>query len=88
MYKQTITRQQVIDLALTMPLEKLTSWYDYGLFIWERPLSQVIETSNTAQLTTNTSLAMDSDLADEFSDWEAASDENWVAFEKELEEMT
>lgn len=33
---RTIEREKVIELAKTMPLEKLISWYEYGLFIQTR----------------------------------------------------
>jgi hypothetical protein len=31
-----VEREKVIELAKTMPLEKLASWYEYGLFIQAR----------------------------------------------------
>jgi hypothetical protein len=33
MTERTVEREKVIELAKTMPLEKLASWYEYGLFI-------------------------------------------------------
>jgi hypothetical protein len=32
----TVERGKVIELAKTMPSEKLVSWYEYGLFIQNR----------------------------------------------------
>ena len=75
MQRQTVTRQQVIELAATMPLEKLVTWYEYGLFIRERPLPVFMSETN-----------VDSDLAEELLNWEAASDEDWIKIENELPE--
>ncbi len=36
MKERAIERDKVIELAKNMPLEKLESWYEYGLFIQSR----------------------------------------------------
>lgn len=36
MATRTLEREKVIELAKTMPAEKLASWYEYGLFIQSR----------------------------------------------------
>lgn len=74
MKTQTITREQVVALALTMPLEKLTSWYEYGLFIQERPIF------------TTTVDDQEAELQAELAAWEAASDEDWGAFEQQMQQ--
>lgn len=33
-----VTREEVINLVNQMPLEKLVSWYEYGLFIQSQPV--------------------------------------------------
>ena len=69
--KTEITRQQVIELAKTMPVEKLVSWYEYGIFIQSKP---VLELSD------------DSELTEEFREWEAASDEDQLLIERMIGE--
>ena len=56
-----ITREQVIELAKTMPPEKLGVWYEYGIFIQSKSADKVSD--NT-------------ELMDEFKEWDAASDED------------
>ena len=75
MVTQTVTREQVIELAKTLPSEKLASWYDYGLFIQTRA-----ETPVTEQLDDEAA------LREEFAMWDAASTEDFLAFERRLEE--
>ncbi len=72
---QTVTRTQVIELAKTMPTSKLMSWYEYGLFIQSRP--PMSEEAKEQE---------DAELIEEFAIWEAASDEDWLAFEDILAE--
>lgn len=78
MQTQVITREQVIELAKKMPIEKLVNWYEYGLFIQAHPrftLRQ--ERSTEAEL----------QLLDELAEWEAASDEDWLKLEAGLSEV-
>lgn len=76
MNTQTITREQVIALAMRMPREKLISWYEYGLFIQNHPtFTAAVEPVDE----------MDEDLSTELAAWEAASDEDWLAFEEQLQ---
>jgi len=35
---ETITRQQVVDLVMTLPSDRLVSVYDFALFVQSRPL--------------------------------------------------
>ena len=77
MEMQTITRDQVIALAQTMPLEKLVQWYEYGLFVQARPLLIVPSTSSGMR-----------QLREEMTMWDAASDQDWLSFEQRLEEET
>lgn len=77
MKTQTITREQVVALAMSMPSEKLASWYEYGLFIQSypsfMPALQVVDEA-------------EADLQAELAAWEAASDEDWLAFEQQMQE--
>lgn len=66
MTERTVEREKVIELAKKMPLEKLTSWYEYGLFIQSR-------------------VELDDDLRQEFAQWEAVSDEDWLLMEEKIE---
>ena len=78
MQTQIITREQVIELVKKMPLEKLVSWYEYGLFIQARPTFTPLQDSATeAEL----------QLLDELAEWEAASDEDWLKLEESLTEV-
>jgi len=74
---QTVTRIEVIELAKTMPMSKLVSWYEYGLFIQSRP-----------RMVVSPEAKEDAELMEEFAMWEAASDEDWFAFEEMLAEDT
>lgn len=77
MRTQTITREQVVALAMRMPPEKLISWYEYGLFIQNHPIfTTANEVVDEAEI----------DLQTELAAWEAASDEDWLAFEQQLQE--
>ena len=67
----TITPEQIIALAGTLPAEKLESWYEYGLFIKTRH-SQAESDGE--------------DLQNEIAAWEAASDEDLLNFERVLSE--
>ncbi|MBF0413106.1 MAG: hypothetical protein HQK70_10390 [Desulfamplus sp.] len=69
-------REQVIVLANTMPIDKLVSWYEYGLFIQSR--YQNILSDKIIQND-------DSKLMDEIQQWEAASDEDALLFEHVME---
>ena len=73
---QIITREQVVALAMKMPLEKLVNWYEYGLFIHAYPVLVAASVSNE-----------DVDLQNELNIWEAASDEDWLNFEQRLQEV-
>jgi hypothetical protein len=66
MIERTVEREKVIELAKKMPLEKLTSWYEYGLFIQSR-------------------VELDDDLRQEFAQWEATNDEDWLMMEEKIE---
>ena len=70
-----VPRKQVIELAETMPVEKLARWYEYGLFIQAHPL--VMPVSETAE--ENEMLLMR-----ELAVWEAASDEDSLKLESML----
>ncbi len=74
MSTQFVTREQVIELVQAMPIEKLAVWYEYGLFVQSHPL--IVGSSKPS--------VDDYALEEEFEEWEAASDEDWLAFEKEL----
>jgi len=79
MKTQTITREQVMALVKTMPLEKLAIWYEYGLFIQSRPVL----------MPATESVAEDEHgLVEEFAAWEAASDEDWLKVEQMITEAT
>ncbi len=69
-------REQVIVLAKTMPIDKLVSWYEYGLFIQSRCQNILSD-----KITQND----DSKLMDEIQQWEAASDEDALLFEHVME---
>jgi hypothetical protein len=75
---QTVTLEQVIELAQTLPDEKLTSWYEYGLFIQSR----IGEQSGPSE----------DDEAEAFrremAAWDAAADEDWLKMERLLEEQS
>jgi hypothetical protein len=73
MQVQNITREQVVELAQTMPLVKLIRWYEYGLFIQTSPLTVAAQQP----------LSEADALQQEF----AASDEDWSKFEELLAEM-
>jgi hypothetical protein len=79
MKTQTITREQVLALAKTMPIEKLATWYEYGLFIQSHPtFVTAVETPTEGE----------HELAEEFAAWEAASDEDWLKIEQMIAEAT
>lgn len=71
MQMQAITRDHVIELARTMPLDKLTEWYKYGIFIQTQP--EIIATDNLT-------------LEEEFDLWDQASDDAWFAIEEAIGE--
>jgi hypothetical protein len=66
---RTITPEQIIALAETLPAEKLESWYEYGLFIKARHSQAKSD---------------EEDLQNEIAAWEAASDEDLLNFEREF----
>jgi hypothetical protein len=76
MQTETISRHQVVELVMKMPPDKLAAWYEYGLFIQSRPLVKTVGSQKTQ------------DLMAELAEWEAASDEDWQAFESLLAEMS
>lgn len=78
MQTQIITREEVINLVNQMPLEKLISWYEYGLSIQSQPVRAAPPTAADEDET---------DLQHEFAAWEAASDEDWLTLEKTLAEV-
>lgn len=72
-----VTRERVIELAHTMPPEKLLRWYEYGLFVQASPLTiPATETDDD-----------ESELWEEIAAWEKASDEDWLEFENRLDEV-
>lgn len=72
MITQPITREDVVKLAKTMPVEKLVRWYEYGLFVLSQPLTvPASEPSDQDELR----------LAEEIAIWETASDEDWLKME-------
>lgn len=78
MIENVVTRERIIELAQSMPSEKLLRWYEYGLFIQK------------SSLTTSPAEAVHEDEAglwQEFADWEAASDEDWLKLEDSLGEV-
>ncbi|MEZ4870201.1 MAG: hypothetical protein R3C14_53220 [Caldilineaceae bacterium] len=74
MKTQTITREQVIALAMSLPREKLISWYEYGLFIQNHP----IFTPENEPVD-----GTEANLQAELAAWEAAGDEDWLTFEQQ-----
>ena len=78
MKENIVTRERVIELAHGMPSEKLLRWYEYGLFIQKSSLT----TSATETVGED-----DAGLWQEFADWEAASDEDWLKLEDSLGEV-
>ena len=77
MNTQTVTREQVVTLAKTMPLEKLAGWYEYGLFIQSRPLLTSVGEAKPED---------EAELVAELAAWEAASDEDWLKMERMVEQ--
>lgn len=76
--ENVVTRERVIELAQNMPSEKLLRWYEYGLFIQASPLTiPATEAVNEDE----------AGLWQEFADWEAASDEDWLKLENSLGEV-
>lgn len=41
MLTETVTRQQVIDLVMTLPPERLMSVYDFARFVQDHPLEDI-----------------------------------------------
>lgn len=78
MQTQIVTREEVINLVNQMPLEKLVSWYEYGLFIQSQPVRVTSPTLVNGD---------EAELQDEFAMWEAASDEDWLMMESTLTEV-
>ena len=72
-----ITRDQVIALAQIMPVEKLASWYEYGLFIQFR--TQNMFSDKILQ-------DYKSELMKEFAELESASDEDALRIERMIKE--
>lgn len=72
---ERVTREQVLQLARAMPLEKLAHWYEYGLFLQSHPLFMP-----------NLDKEEDTALQSELTAWEAASDEDWAKLEEILVE--
>lgn len=70
-----VTREEVINLVNQMPLEKLVSWYEYGLFIQSQPVRVAPSTAADEE---------EAALQHEFSAWETASDEDWLMLEDKL----
>ena len=78
MQTQIITREQVIELAKKMPIEKLVNWYEYGLFIQEHPAFTPMQDKAAEE---------ELQLLAELAEWEAASDEDWLKLEASLAEV-
>lgn len=76
MQTETISRHQVVELAMKMPPDKLAAWYEYGLFIQSRQPGATVGSDEAQGLTA------------ELAEWEAASDEDWRAFEALLAEIS
>jgi hypothetical protein len=72
---ERVTREQVMSLVRAMPPEKLARWYEYGLFLQSHPLFM----PELASFEEN-----NAELQSELAAWEAASDEDWAAFEQRL----
>jgi hypothetical protein len=72
---ERVTREQVISLVRSMPPEKLARWYEYGLFLQSQPIFMPELASSEEN---------NAELQSELSAWEAASDEDWAAFEQRL----
>jgi hypothetical protein len=75
MVTETVSYEEIVALAKALPQEKLASWYEYGLFIKSRS-----ETPMPEQLDDEAALRK------EFAMWDAASTEDWLAFEQRLEQ--
>lgn len=71
MGSETVTRDEVIQLARTMPPEVLGKWYEFGLFLRSHPEAAATQKAETR-------------LREEFASWEAASDEVWLRMENGL----
>ncbi len=78
MKTEAVTREQVMELARILPLEKLVRWYEYGLFIQSYPLAIPAAQASEAD---------EAQLRQEFGAWEAASDEDWLKLEQKLAEV-
>lgn len=72
MQKESVSREEVIELAKKMPSEKLARWYELGL---------LIESRSSAALD-------NAQLMEEIAAWEAASDEDWAGVESRLIEVS
>lgn len=72
MQKEPVTPEEVNELAKKMAPEKLARWYELGLFIESSSIGAVDNTQ----------------LMEEISSWEAASDEDWAKLESRLIEVS
>ncbi len=71
--------QEVLDIAMHLPSEKLASWYQYGLFIQSQPTWTFVKESEHDPY--------DAELAKEFDLWEEASDQDWMITEGMIKEL-
>ncbi|MBF0200955.1 MAG: hypothetical protein HQK66_06530 [Desulfamplus sp.] len=71
-----ITREHVVRLAKIMPIEKLASWYEYGLFIQ----------FHTQNIFLDKILQDETELMKEITEWESGSDEDGLRFEHMIKE--
>ncbi|MBF0377873.1 MAG: hypothetical protein HQK72_10370 [Desulfamplus sp.] len=72
-----ITREHVIAPAKTMPIEKLASWSEYGIFIQFNKQNRFSDKNIEDDK---------AELIKEFAEWEAASDEDELRFENMIKE--
>jgi hypothetical protein len=79
MQKEPVSPEEVIELAKKMAPEKLKRWYELGLFIESNP---------SATPASQTPSEDYSQLMQEFTAWEAASDEDWQKLESGLAEVS
>ncbi len=75
MQTETVTPEQVLELAADMPHDQLAQWYTYGL-----ALRSATAAASQAEREQQEEAAM----WEEFAMWEKASDEDWLKFEAEI----
>lgn len=66
-----------MTLAMSMPPEKLFGWYEYGLLLQRYPIfTSAVEAKDKRE----------AELQAELAAWEAASDEDWLKLEQQVQE--